>query len=71
MVLEMQIFQKLYSLNGPLELFGVNFQIKSESSEWTVGLGLKKQQNILKRITYLDKSKVERSDLKNYLSIFG
>ncbi len=58
------------SLQGPLELFGVNFQIKSISSEWTVGLGLKKQQNILKRITYLDKSKVDFSDLKNYLSIF-
>ncbi len=58
------------SLQDPLELFGVNLQIESISSEWTVGLGLKKQQNILKRITYLDKSKVDFSDLKNYLSIF-
>ena len=32
-----------YNHPGPLELFGVNFQIKSHSQIYSVGLGLKKE----------------------------
>ena len=36
--------------NGPLELFGANFQIKFDSDIYSVGLGLKKGRDLIKII---------------------
>ena len=58
------------SLTGPLELFGVNFQIKLNSSKISVGIGLKKQKDDLKKIINIDGFKSNLPSLKKDLSVF-
>ena len=58
------------SLTGPLELFGVNFQIKLNSSKIYVGIGLQKQKDDLKKIINIDGFKSNLPSLKKDLSVF-
>ena len=58
------------SLTGPLELFGVNFQIKLNSSKISVGIGLQKQKDDLKKIINIDGFKSNLPSLKKDLSVF-
>ena len=58
------------SLTGPLELFGVNFQIKLNSSKISVGIGLQKQKDDLKKIINIDGFKSRSTQFKKRLKCF-
>ena len=57
-------------LKGPIELFGSNFELETESSIVNVGLGLKKTNENFTKILNINNSKASKSALKNELSIF-
>ena len=54
-------------LEGPSELFGVNLKVCSENKKFDVGLGLKGEVNLLKKVISLDKRK---TNLRNFFNIF-
>ena len=57
-------------LKGPIELFGSNFELETESSIITVGLGLKKNKDNFTKILNINNSKASKVELKNELSVF-
>ncbi len=55
---------------GPLELFGVNFQIKLDSDIYSVGLGLKKKGEDLIKIIKIDSTRTNTLNLNNKIRFF-
>lgn len=58
------------NLHGPLELFGANFQIKLDSNNYSVGLGLRKKGENLIKIIKVDSTRTRSENLKKKISFF-
>lgn len=61
-----------FNYRGPLEMFGVNLSLKTFDSSSTVGLSLRKKNNILKKIVSINGKISEKSNPKilNVYSVF-
>ena len=55
---------------GPIELFGVNILFKIKNRQMKVGIGIKKNQNSLKKIFNIDGLK-SNMKIENFLNIFS
>ena len=61
-----------FNYRGPLEMFGVNLSLKTFDSSSTVGLSLRKKNNIIKKIVSINGKISEKSNPKilNVYSVF-
>ena len=56
-----------YDLVGPKELFGVNLKVYTDNKIFDVGLGLKGESNLVKKVISIDKRK---TSLRGFFNIF-